>query len=104
MSDLRADFRTHRLSGQRFHLPSGRDCYDCANLCLDIWNDSVDHAAQSQLLRMADAWLQLASESDNYRRTEQPRGCDGEPVVAKNRHPSWGCPGPRFWSASLAWR
>jgi hypothetical protein len=30
-----------------------------------MWNDSVDHAAQSSLLRMADAWLQLAFESDN---------------------------------------
>ena len=27
-----------------------------------MWNDSVDHAAQLSLLRMADAWLQLAFE------------------------------------------
>jgi hypothetical protein len=46
------------------------DCYYCANRCLDMWNDSVDHAARSELLRMAHMWLQLASESDNHRRAE----------------------------------
>jgi hypothetical protein len=45
-------------------LPSVQDCYDCANRCLDMWNDSVDPAAPPWLLRMADAWLQLASDSD----------------------------------------
>ncbi len=55
----RADYGTERLRGQ-----SVQDCYLCANRCLDMWNDSVDHAARSWLLRMADAWLQLASESD----------------------------------------
>jgi hypothetical protein len=43
-------------------LPSAQDCYHCANLCLDMWNDSVDHAARSWLLQMADAWLHLTSE------------------------------------------
>ena len=91
----RADYGTDRLPGQRFPLPSEQDCYDCANRCLDMWNDSVDHAARSQLLRMADAWLQLASESDNHRRTEQPHGrdIDRQPVVATDRHPDWGCAG-----------
>jgi hypothetical protein len=94
-NDSRADYGTDRLPGQRFPLPSERDCYDCANRCLDMWNDSVDHAARSQLLRMADAWLQLASESDNHRRTEQPHGrdIDRQPVVATDRHPDWGCAG-----------
>jgi hypothetical protein len=45
-------------------LPSVQDCFDRANRCLDMWNDSVDHAARSGLLRMADTWLQLASEPD----------------------------------------
>jgi hypothetical protein len=53
------------MPAERFPLPRVQDCYDCANHCLDMWNDSVDHAAQSSLLRMADAWLQLAFESDN---------------------------------------
>jgi hypothetical protein len=44
------------------YLPSVRDCNQCANHCLEMWNDSVDHAARSSLLRMADAWLQLAAE------------------------------------------
>jgi hypothetical protein len=43
-------------------LPSRQDCYHCANRCLEMWNESVDHAARSSLLRMADAWLQLAAE------------------------------------------
>jgi hypothetical protein len=42
-----------------------RDCYHCANRCLDMWNDCVDHAARSELLRMADAWLQLALKLDD---------------------------------------
>jgi hypothetical protein len=50
---------TERL---REALPSVQDCNYCANRCLDMWNDSVDHAARSSLLRMADAWLQLAGE------------------------------------------
>jgi hypothetical protein len=29
---------------------------------MDMWNGSDDHAAESGLLRMADAWLQLAFE------------------------------------------
>jgi hypothetical protein len=58
----RADHGTLQLRGQPFSLPSDQDCYYCANRCLDMWNDSVDHAARSWLLRMADAWLQLASE------------------------------------------
>jgi hypothetical protein len=53
------------MPGERFPLPRVQDCYDCANHCLDMWNDSVDHAAQSSLLRMAEAWLQLAFESHN---------------------------------------
>jgi hypothetical protein len=57
-----ADYGTEPLRGQRFSLPSAQDCYHCANRCLDMWNDSVDHATRSWLLRMADAWLQLASE------------------------------------------
>jgi hypothetical protein len=43
-------------------LRSVHDCHHCANRCLEMWNDSVDHAARSSLLRMADAWLQLAAE------------------------------------------
>jgi hypothetical protein len=43
-------------------LPSVQDCNHCANRCLEMWNESVDHAARSSLLRMADAWLQLAAE------------------------------------------
>jgi hypothetical protein len=58
----RADFQ--RLGGQRFSLPSMPDCYDYANHCLDMWNNAVDHVARSEFLRMADAWLQLASELD----------------------------------------
>jgi hypothetical protein len=63
----RADHGAERLRGQLFSLPSVQDCYHCANRCLDMWNDSVDHAARSRLLRMADAWLQSASESDKRR-------------------------------------
>jgi hypothetical protein len=62
----RADHGTELLRGQRFSLPSVQDCYDCANRCLDMWNDSVDHASRSSLLRMADAWLQLASEFEGF--------------------------------------
>jgi hypothetical protein len=60
----RADRGTEQLRLQRFPLPSVQDCYHCANRCLEMWNDSADHAARSRLLRMADAWLRLASESD----------------------------------------
>jgi hypothetical protein len=63
-----ADYGTERLRGPRFSLPSVRDCFDCANRCLDMWNDSVDHAARSELLQMADRWLQLASELDQQDR------------------------------------
>jgi hypothetical protein len=62
--NARADRGTELLCGQRFSLPSVQDCYHCANRCLDMWNDSVDHAAHSWLLRMADAWLRLASEQE----------------------------------------
>jgi hypothetical protein len=55
----RADRGSKRL---REPLPNVQDCYHCANRCLGMWNDSVDHATRSWLLRMADAWLQLASE------------------------------------------
>jgi hypothetical protein len=94
-TDSRADYGTDGLPGQRFPFPTAQDGYDCANRCLDMWNDSVDHAARSQLLRMADAWLQLASESDNHRRTEQPHGGDAgqQAVVAADRHPGWSCAG-----------
>jgi hypothetical protein len=83
----RADYGTERLPGQRFSLPSVQDCYDCANRCLNMWNDSVDHAARSSLLRMADAWLQLACESNNIHRTERPHGRDAnrQPVVTADR-------------------
>jgi hypothetical protein len=84
-NDSRADYGTDRLPGQRFPLPSERDCYDCANRCLDMWNDSVDHAARSQLLRMADAWLQLASESDNHRTAARSR-C--RPAAPRRHGPS----------------
>jgi hypothetical protein len=67
MSRKRADHRTEAVRGL-FSLPSPQDCYDHANSCLDMWNDSVDHIAQSWLLRMADAWMRLAAESDNHRR------------------------------------
>jgi hypothetical protein len=62
--EARADYGTEPLRGRRFSLPSVQDCYHCANRCLDMWNDSVDHAARSWLLQMADAWLQLASDAD----------------------------------------
>jgi hypothetical protein len=61
--NARADLGTERLRGQQSSLPDAQDCYQCANRCLDMWNDSADHAARALLLRMADAWLQLASES-----------------------------------------
>ena len=60
--EARANHGTELLCGQPFSLPSVEDCYHWANRCLDMWNDSVDHAAQLSLLRMADAWLQLAFE------------------------------------------
>ena len=70
MSHHRFDNGTEQLDGQRLSLPSEHDCYDHANRCLDMWNDSVDHVARLWLLRMADAWLQMASESDKQLRTE----------------------------------
>ena len=60
----RVDYGTEPLRGQRFSLPSVQDCYHCANRCLDMWNNFADHVARSWLLQMADAWLQLASNSD----------------------------------------
>jgi hypothetical protein len=60
--EARANHGTELLCRQRFSSPSVEDCYHWANRCLDMWNDSVDHAARSLLLRMADAWLQLALE------------------------------------------
>ena len=62
--EARANHGTELLCGQPFSLPSVEDCYHWANRCLDMWNDSVDHAAQLSLLRMADAWLRLASEQE----------------------------------------
>jgi hypothetical protein len=62
--EARADYGTVRLRGQRASLLDVQDCYDWANRCLDMWNESVDDVARSGLLRMADAWLQLASELD----------------------------------------
>jgi hypothetical protein len=66
------------MPGERLPMPRVQECYDCANHCLDMWNDSVDHATQSSLLRMADAWLQLTFESDNNelnsRKTTTPTG------------------------------
>jgi hypothetical protein len=35
---------TDRLCGERFSLPNVRDCYDSANLCIDVWNGFDDHA------------------------------------------------------------
>jgi hypothetical protein len=60
--DLQANREAGRLRGQGSSLPSVENCYDCANCCLDMWNDSVDHTAWSSLLQMADAWLLLAFE------------------------------------------
>jgi hypothetical protein len=57
-----ANHGSERLRSERSSLPSMQDCYYCANRCLDMWNDSVDHAAQAWLLRLADAWLQLSLE------------------------------------------
>jgi hypothetical protein len=56
----RAEQGTERPHRQ---LPSAQDYYHYANRCLDMWNDAVDDGARSRLLQMADAWLQLASES-----------------------------------------
>lgn len=69
--DLQPIQGASRLSGHRFVLPNVEGCYHSANCCLDMWNDFVEHAAQSWLLRIADAWMQLALVSDNHRRTEQ---------------------------------
>jgi hypothetical protein len=51
-----------RSRRQQSSLPGVQHCYDCANRCLDLWNDSVDHTIRSELLRMACAWLNLAFE------------------------------------------
>jgi hypothetical protein len=50
---------TDRLCGERASLPNVRDCYDSANLCIDVWS-SGDHVNCSWVLRTAEAWLQLA--------------------------------------------
>ena len=63
-----ADHWSESPRGERSALPSVQHCYDHANSCLDMWNDFVDYTARSWLLRMADAWMQLASESDKQRR------------------------------------
>jgi hypothetical protein len=55
---------TDRLCGDRSSLPTVQDCYDRANLYIDMWNGSDDHAAGTWLLRAADAWLRLAFELD----------------------------------------
>jgi hypothetical protein len=62
MHKARADHETDDLYGDRSSLPNVQDCYDRANLCMDMWNGANDHAALSGLLQMADAWLQLATE------------------------------------------
>jgi hypothetical protein len=59
----RADHLSDRL---REPSPDLQDCYHCANRFLDMWYDSVDHATRSWLLRMADAWLQLASKFEKW--------------------------------------
>jgi hypothetical protein len=82
--ELQANHGTGRLSGHRFLLPNVEDCYLCANSCLDMWNESVDHAARSWLLQMAGAWMQLASQSDSHRRAErsQTHNVDPERLAA----------------------
>jgi hypothetical protein len=57
-----ANHGSEGLRSERSSLPSVQDRYHCANRCLDMWNNSVDHAAGSWLLQMADAWLHLPSE------------------------------------------
>jgi hypothetical protein len=63
---------SERLRSERSSSPNVRDCYHCANRCLDMWNDSVDHAARSWLLQMADAWLQLTSEFEELPLPREP--------------------------------
>jgi hypothetical protein len=58
------------LCGDRSSLPNVQDCYDRANLYIDMWNGSDDHAAGTWLLRTADAWLRLAFELDRRFWTE----------------------------------
>jgi hypothetical protein len=58
----RASDGTDRLCGDRLSLPNVQDCYDRANLSMDMWNRSDEHANCSWLLRTAGAWLQLAFE------------------------------------------
>jgi hypothetical protein len=60
--ELRASDGTDRLCGDRLSLPNVQDCYDRANLSMDMWNGADDHAAGTWLLRTAEAWLQLAFE------------------------------------------
>jgi hypothetical protein len=57
----RANHGTDHWCGDR-SLPNVQDCYDRANLCMEMWNGSGGETALSGLLRMADAWLQLADE------------------------------------------
>jgi hypothetical protein len=49
-------------ASQRLPLPSAQNCYERANLYIEMWNESADHAAQSWLLQTAGAWMQLASD------------------------------------------
>jgi hypothetical protein len=77
----RDDHGTEQLREQRFSLPSVQVCYHCANRCLDMWNDSGDHVARAWLLRVAEAWLQLASESDRTAFNVRPDAArDGAPL------------------------
>jgi hypothetical protein len=63
--EARADHEADHLCCDQRSWPNVQDCYRCANRCLDMWNGSGDPAALSDLLRMADAWLQLAAELAN---------------------------------------
>jgi hypothetical protein len=68
-----ADLGTRQLSKQQSSVPNAQDCYACANLCMEMWNGSDDHAALSGLLRMADAWLRLAFELGQIESIRQKR-------------------------------
>jgi hypothetical protein len=51
-----------QVTPTRWRRADRQDCYDSANLCIDMWNRSDEYANCSWLLRTADAWLQLAFE------------------------------------------
>src|ERR1700722_9069943 len=90
-NDSRADYGTDRLPGQRFPLPSERDCYDCANRCLDMWNDSVDqaHGPSCCEWRMRGCnWLLNQTELNSHT-VAMPTGRPWSPRT----DPSRGCPG-----------